>query len=129
MRVNKEIIVSCPKDNIVIYGNQNLIFEALRGIIDNSVKYSTGEQIYITVEREDNQIKILVRDFGPHISNEDIKKIFDRHYRTEKQDTKNKRGLGLGLAIIKEIIELHNAEIKLINRNDGLDTEIYFFNS
>ena len=57
---------------------------------------------------------------------EDIKKIFDRHYRTERQDTKSTRGLGLGLSIIKEIIELHNAKIELINRDDGLDTEIYF---
>ena len=73
-------------------------------------------------------IKITIRDFGEHISDEDIENIFKRHHRIEKQDIKNTRGLGLGLSIIKEIIELHNAEIKLINRDTGLDTEIYFYN-
>ena len=124
LKTDKKLIISCS--NTVIYGNQNLISEALRGIIDNSIKYSEGEEIYITVEETDTFIKILIRDFGTHISNEDIKKIFDRHYRTERQDTKSTRGLGLGLSIIKEIIELHNAKIELINRDDGLDTEIYF---
>ena len=124
LKTDKKLIISCS--NTVIYGNQNLISEALRGIIDNSIKYSDGKEIYITVEETDTFIKILIRDFGTHISNEDIKKIFDRHYRTERQDTKSTRGLGLGLSIIKEIIELHNAKIELINRDDGLDTEIYF---
>ncbi|MCP1224138.1 cell wall metabolism sensor histidine kinase WalK [Sebaldella sp. S0638] len=127
LKINKELIISC-KENTIIYGNQNLIFEALRGIIDNSIKYSTGEKIHIIVESTDTFIKITIRDFGEHISDEDIENIFKRHHRIEKQDIKNTRGLGLGLSIIKEIIELHNAEIKLINRDNGLDTEIYFYN-
>ena len=127
LKINKELIISC-KENTIIYGNQNLIFEALRGIIDNSIKYSTGEKIHIIVESTNTFIKITIRDFGEHISDEDIENIFKRHHRIEKQDIKNTRGLGLGLSIIKEIIELHNAEIKLINRDTGLDTEIYFYN-
>ena len=127
MKINKELVISC-KENTFISGNQNLIFEALRGIIDNSIKYSAGEKIYIMVETAENFVKMTIRDFGEHISDEDIKKIFDRHHRIEKQDIKNTRGLGLGLSIIKELIELHNAEIKLINRDDGLDTEIHFYN-
>ena len=127
LKTDKNLIINCT-GSIVIYGNQNLIFEALRGIIDNSIKYSAGKEIYITAEKTETFIKILIRDFGIHIPDEDIEKIFERHYQLERQDTKNTRGLGLGLSIIKEIIELHNAEIKLINRNDGLDTEIYFYN-
>ena len=127
LKTDKKFIINCI-GSVIIHGNQNLIFEALRGIIDNSIKYSTGKEIHITVKKTETFTKILIRDFGVHISDEDMEKIFERHYRTERQDTKNTRGLGLGLSIIKEIIELHNAEIKLINRNDGLDTEIYFYN-
>jgi two-component system sensor histidine kinase ArlS len=125
LKIPKKLIIQC-KHNIFINGNQNLIFEALRGIVDNSIKYSTGDEIYIYVEENNDFVKILIRDFGEHISDENMEKIIERHYRIKKQDTKNIRGLGLGLSIIKEIMELHNAKIKMINRKDGLDTELQF---
>ena len=128
LKIDKKLIISC-ENKVIIHGDQNLISEVLRGIIDNSIKYSNGEEIHIIVENTDTFVKILVRDFGIHLSDEDTEKIFERYYRMEKQDIKSTRSFGLGLSIIKEIIELHNAEIKLINREDGLDTEIYFYNS
>lgn len=128
LKIPKKFVISC-NENIFIHGNQNLIFEVLRGIVDNSVKYSTGEQIYMSAEKNNDFTKIIIRDYGPHISDEDMKKIIERHYRIKRQDTQNVRGLGLGLSIIKEIMELHNAEIKMINRENGLDTELWFNNN
>ncbi len=125
LKIEKSIIVKCDSGE-TIYGDRHLIFEALRGLIDNSIKYSNGDSIFLIIEDSDKWIKVIIRDFGPGIPEEDTEKIFERYYQIGTQNYSHTRGTGLGLSIIKEIIELHNAEIKIKNRSDGLDTELIF---
>ena len=121
----KEIIVECNNEEI-ISGDKHLISEALRGLVDNSVKHSTGNSIFLIIESSPEIIKLIIRDFSSGIPEEDLEKIFERYYQVPTQTHKSTKGMGLGLSIIKEIIELHNSEIKVKNRADGLDIEIYF---
>ena len=68
---------------------------------------------------------MIVRDYGVGIEEQEKEKIFERYY---KRDRENQRvpGMGLGLSIIKEIVDLHNAKIELVNRNNGLDVILIF---
>lgn len=125
LKIEKSIIVKCDSGE-TIYGDRHLIFEALRGLIDNSIKYSNGDSIFLIIEDSYKWIKVIIRDFGPGIPEEDTEKIFERYYQIGTQNYNHTKGTGLGLSIIKEIIELHNAEIKIKNRSDGLDTELIF---
>ncbi|WP_304179759.1 cell wall metabolism sensor histidine kinase WalK [Leptotrichia trevisanii] len=114
------------KNDIFINGDKYLLFEAFRGIIDNGIKYSNNNKIELISEtvKLDNgteQGRIIIRDYGIGISHEEKEKIFNRYYKKN-----NLAGVGLGLSIIKEIIEVNNGKIELENRKDGLDVILVF---
>ncbi len=114
------------KNDIFINGDKYLLFEAFRGIIDNGIKYSNNNKIELISEtvKLDNgteQDRIIIRDYGIGISHEEKEKIFNRYYKKN-----NLAGVGLGLSIIKEIIEVNNGKIELENRKDGLDVILVF---
>ena len=119
LNIKREIIIKSEK-NINIFVDKNLISEVLRGLIDNSIKYSIGNIELIANETETTEI--IVRNYGNPIPEEEKKKLFNRHF----QGKNAKKGAGLGLSIIKDIILLNDGEIYLENRKDGLDVKIKF---
>ena len=108
-----------------IIGDNNLVSEAIRGLVDNGIKYSSNNKIELIIEKRKNNAVMIVRDYGVGIEEQEKEKIFERYY---KRDRENQRvpGMGLGLSIIKEIVDLHNAKIELVNRNNGLDVILIF---
>ena len=109
------------KKDIELIGDSYLLSEAVRGIIDNGIKYSDGELIELILEEGETK-KIVIRNYGPSIEPADLERIFERYY---KKDSK-KSGVGLGLSIIREIIELNGGKIKAENRKDGVDMILSF---
>ena len=92
----------------------------MRGLIDNSIKYSIGNIELIAKESE--MAKIIVRNYGEGIPEEEKKKLFNRNF----QGKNAKKGAGLGLSIMKDIILLNDGEIYIENRSDGVDVKIQF---
>ena len=74
----------------------------------------------LAVENRENKVVLTVRDYGTGIDDKDKEKVFERYYKIDKENKKT-QGMGLGLSIIKEIVDLHNAKIELVNRTNGLD--------
>ena len=105
------INIDCPKD-INIEGNKTLLIRAFQNIIENSIKYSEGSKLDITVKKEKGKIFISFRDDGKGIPKEQCTKIFNRFYRIDKSRSRKSGGSGLGLAITKEIIERHKGSIE-----------------
>ncbi|MCK5202005.1 MAG: sensor histidine kinase, partial [Spirochaetales bacterium] len=78
-------------------------------LISNSLKFiSTGGKISVTV-KGDSPLEIVFRDDGAGIDSADLPNIFERFYKGDSG--RNKKGSGLGLSIVKEIVDLHNGEI------------------
>lgn len=113
MSVIKEKNISINTEiepNIEITGNRALLTRVLNNLISNAYKYGK-ENGYIKVElytREDRTL-LSVTDDGIGIPEDKIDKIFDRFYRAD--DSRNTKGTGLGLTIVKEIADLHKARI------------------
>ncbi|MEP7146756.1 MAG: HAMP domain-containing sensor histidine kinase, partial [bacterium] len=87
---------------------------ALSNIIDNAVKYSDGKPVDISLQsgqNSKNEIIISIKDYGRGIEQEEISKIFEPFYRIDKSRDKKISGFGLGLSIVKKILDLHNADI------------------
>lgn len=105
---------------IKIFIDQDLIKQALSNIIDNAFKYGE-ENTIVNLHCEDlnDRIKISVSNLGEKIPQEEKDKIFDRFYRTDKSRTRKTGGVGLGLAVVKSIINLHNGAV-FVDSNDGL---------
>lgn len=102
-----------PED-FKINADQNLLERILINIFDNSIKYSKGTEIRIFIEEN----KIVISDNGVGIPEEDIKRIFERFYRVEKSRNRKTGGLGLGLALVKEMTEAMDWEIEAKNNEN-----------
>jgi two-component system sensor histidine kinase ArlS len=101
-------------EGVVINADRRLIKQMLRAIIDNSVKYSEeGSLIGIDTKQVNNQVKIEISDEGIGIASEDLTSVFDRFFRVDKVRTRNVGGSGLGLSIVKWIVEAHKGTIHI----------------
>ncbi|MBU5485118.1 HAMP domain-containing histidine kinase [Clostridium sp. MSJ-11] len=110
-RYNMNINLSL-EPNLMIHGNEDKIKEVFINIIDNSIKYGdVNSQIKISTSIIDNMISVVVEDKGRGISHEDLENIFNPFYRVSKNESREQGSNGLGLSIVKAILEKHNGDI------------------
>ena len=111
---------------VTVNGDKELLVQMLANLIENSILYCPeGTAISIGCEAEAGKVKLTVADNGPGIPEEDREKVFQRLYRGDKSRT-DKRGTGLGLSLVKAIVELHGAEIELLDNTPGVRVEMVF---
>lgn len=92
---------------------------ALTNIVENAIKYNRpGGNVHVTLNANMNYFFVTVRDTGFGIAEKEISHIFERFYRVDKDRSREAGGTGLGLSICKEIINLHNGQIKVYSKED-----------
>ncbi len=98
---------------IFIKADKKRMRQVLINLIENAIKYGDKEQSKILVRffDMDKNYLIEIKDNGPGISEENMPRVFERFYRTDKGRSRDQGGTGLGLAIVKHIIEAHNQTI------------------
>ena len=102
------------QDESVVFADAERIKQVLVNLIDNSSKYTLENgSIKVFTKKSDNCIFVSVEDTGLGIPKEDLPRIFERFYRVDKTRSRDMGGSGLGLSIVKHIIELHNSKIKV----------------
>ena len=102
------------------------IQQVLYNLIDNAKKFSnSNSSIKIETSIKNEKVFISVKDSGIGIPKDSLKKIWERFYKTDVSRGKDKRGSGLGLSIVKEIIQAHNENINVIS-TEGVGTEFIF---
>ena len=120
-------ILSDRNDELEIEVDEQLILQAIRALIDNSIKYTPENgEIIINSTNLAEVAKIEIIDNGIGVDKEDISKVFNRFYRVDESRNKKTGGNGLGLSIVKKIIELHNGSVK-IESEKGKGTTITIF--
>ena len=88
---------------------------AITNLLDNAVKYRKPDQpvnIHIKTWNDNEHLYFSISDDGQGIKRENVKKVFDKFYRVHTGNVHDVKGFGLGLAYVKEIINLHDGEIK-----------------
>ena len=117
------------KNNPLIYVNadQERILQVLTNLIVNSIKYGSDNGYTKVIVENFNKEKVIVRiiDNGEGIEEEHIPRLFERFYRIDKNRSRKKGGSGLGLSIVKHIIEAHNEQI-FVKSIIGEGTEFSF---
>ncbi len=94
--------------------DRTALSQALTNLIDNAVKYSgDSRKISVRAYLEGEDIAIAVRDFGIGVKKEDIPRLFERFYRGGDELTRTVKGSGLGLTLVKEIVDAHRGRIRV----------------
>ncbi|RXZ81027.1 sensor histidine kinase [Paenibacillaceae bacterium] len=109
---NVMLEVDIPDTDIEIMMDAPLIERALRNLLDNAVRYGEdGRYLGVGLVEEEEEVIISVADRGKGIALEDRERIFERFYRAD--GGRKGEGLGIGLAIVKEIVESHDGSVRL----------------
>jgi len=111
-----------PTQEIKIKADRSKIKQVLGNIIDNSIKYTPQGNIFISVYKDENQVKISIKDNGVGIDPNEIGKLFNKFSRTKDANKTNVTGTGLGLYIAKKMTEAHGGDIKVFSEGIGKGT-------
>ena len=101
-------------ESAVVFGDGDQITQLLTNLVQNGMNHTPeGGRVLLRLRRgkEDNQVRLSVRDTGIGISPENLERVFERFYQVDKSRTGKKRGTGLGLAIVQHIVESHDGAI------------------
>ena len=100
--------------------DQESIVSVIKNLLENALKYSPNiKQIRVDLRKSNNETIIEVSDHGVGIPKEERGKIFDQFYRIGSEDTRASKGTGLGLYIVKQIVQAHKGKIKVMNNDDS----------
>ena len=126
----KEIVLKQNiEEGVFFNGESEDIKHIVSIILDNAIKHTDkNKEIIVNVEKEKNDIKIMIMNQGEPIAEEDREKIFERFYRIDKARNRNEKRYGLGLAIAKEIVEKYKGSIKADSQNGYTSFIVKFAN-
>ena len=120
---DKEKLIFTSSDEVFIKGRPSALKRSFENIIQNGIIY--GNKIYIEVQKSTNRVLIIFQDDGPGIPVDQYKNVFKPFYRLDKSRSLNQSGVGLGLAIVEDIINSHGGNIQLSKSSyNGLRVKI-----
>lgn len=114
---SKEALITEIDPNVYITGDQFAMSSVVANLIENAVKYSPDcVPIHVSLHRKSNgKVCFKVADLGLGIADEEKPKIFNKFYRVGSENTRKTKGTGLGLFIVKQVLDHHQAQIKVKN--------------
>lgn len=119
------VIFNCKKD-IWVEGDEERIKQVISNLLSNGVKYCGEDKtVIINIRRWGNKVHFEVTDHGVGIKPEELSHIWERYYKTSSNHVRPTRGSGLGLSIVKEILQLHGAKFG-VESKVGKGTTVWF---
>jgi len=120
------VIIGIAQDLPSIWADRGKLHLIVSNLVSNAIKFTPeGGEIEITALMEEDQLRVAVRDTGVGIAGEEYDRIFDRFYQVEDSLTRRHSGLGLGLSIVKELVELHQGRV-WVESQTGQGSTFYF---
>jgi two-component system phosphate regulon sensor histidine kinase PhoR len=125
---NQQLINAEIEPKIEITGDKFALSSVVTNLVENAIKYSKPcEEVGVKLFRKDNNVYLQVADRGIGIADNEKDRIFERFYRVGSEETRNTKGTGLGLYIVKQVLDKHAATIHVRdNRPAGSVFEIVF---
>ncbi|MGJ0318447.1 HAMP domain-containing histidine kinase [Aliarcobacter cryaerophilus] len=129
-KLHKVEIVFEVEDNLEFFGFSNLLKIAIKNVLKNAIQFSfENSKVIVKIFEKDNLLNISIKDFGIGIPLNEQEKIFDKFYRTDKSRNKNSGGTGLGMSILKKIVDIHKGEITIKSEENKETTITLSFNN
>jgi two-component system, OmpR family, sensor histidine kinase ArlS len=102
------------QDKLFVFGNETLLFTAIKNIVINACKYSDEQKAVVSLKTLENRIFVVISNKGNSIPEAELEHIFQPFYRLENNTPK--RGFGLGLSLAERIIKLHKGDIQVVSQ-------------
>ncbi len=119
---NLKIVIDCPDDRLTLMADERRMKQVLLNLISNAINYSpNGGQITLIAAKSGDTVSIGVRDTGMGIPEEDMASVFTPFERINSKKAHRRSGAGLGLALVKNIVELHGGRAELQSK-EGIGT-------
>ena len=122
--LNNENLFILKIDNVILQGRYSSLKRCFENVIQNGLIY--GKKVYINLQKSSNRITINIEDDGPGIPEDQYKNVFKPFFRLDKSRNLNQSGIGLGLAIVEDVINSHGGNIQLgKSKYNGLQVKIF----
>ena len=113
-----------PAAPIHVRGDSGRLSQVVTNLVENAAKYTEpGGRITVTLEQRDDEAVLRVRDDGIGIAAEHLERIFDPFTKSQRTLTSPSSGLGLGLSVVRRIVELHGGHVKATSGGPGMGSE------
>ncbi len=120
----QELTVSLPDEPVYVDADKTRLAQALWNLLSNAVKYSDrGGRIWLTVRREGDEAVISVKDTGVGIPAAMLPRVFDMFTQVDRSLEKSQGGLGVGLTIVKRLVEMHGGTVEAHSEGHGMGSE------
>jgi signal transduction histidine kinase len=107
-----------PEEPLKVWGEPDAITQVGYNLMDNAIKFSPpGGVIQLRIAAKDGKAYVTIRNQGPTIPAEELPLIFDRFHKSDKSRSMDKDGVGLGLYIVKTILNNHREQITVTSEN------------
>jgi signal transduction histidine kinase len=109
---NKGITIDIEGFSFIIPADKDRLIQVITNLLSNAIKYTwDGGHIHVQVRDEGNNGVVVIEDNGIGIAQKDIPYVFERFYRTDQSRNRKTGGAGIGLTIVKTIVEAHNGKV------------------
>jgi len=109
-----EVTANEPAVPIVVLGDRDELIRALENLVENALKYgASGKRVDVTLSRSGGEAHVSVRDYGPGIAPEHLPRLTERFYRVDVADSRAQGGTGLGLALVKHVLNRHGGRVTI----------------
>lgn len=107
-----DVDVEIPEDPVVVLGDNDLLTQVVYNLLENAAKFaSQGSTLFLGLEKKGEKAVVTVRNTGPTIPPEELPLLFERFHKSDRSRSEDKDGVGLGLYIVRTILEQHHEKI------------------
>ncbi len=119
-----ELSIDCPDGSLMVRGDLTRLVQILGNLLNNAAKYTNdGGRIHLSVRRDGRFVEFRVKDNGIGIAPDSQSKLFNLFSRLETADDRTPGGLGIGLALVRKLVEMHAGEVAVRSAGVGQGSE------
>ncbi|MGE4353188.1 MAG: ATP-binding protein [Oscillospiraceae bacterium] len=113
-----DVDASLPEEHFIVRGDGDAITQVVYNLLDNAIKFSQeGTTLGLSLWKQDDKAYISIKNHGETIAADQLDLIFDRFHKTDRSRSHDREGVGLGLYIVKTILNNHNEDISVTSQN------------
>ncbi len=119
-----DLRLTLPNEPVFVWGDPNRLTQVVENLLTNAAKYTEdGGQISLTIDAAETEVRIIIRDSGTGMSAELLPHIFEVFTQEPRTLDRSKGGLGLGLSLVRRLVEMHGGDVRASSPGVGLGSE------